>query len=156
MKTAIYWPVHLGPLGKQADLWSVVNLLLETLTDEGIELFVDSDPAQPALQRLFQEIRTGRVNRLIFRSTADLCMTFEELTKFLTMLTRSRVRVEQICDILPGVLFRDRPESLGRFRHRQRVAKVTRLRRLGLTISEIGSLTRSTPQQVYRIMSRPR
>jgi hypothetical protein len=64
--------------------------------------------------------------------------------------------VEQICGILPSALFRGRPEMLGRFRHRQLMAKVIRLRRLGLTIPEICSLARATPQQVYRILSRPR
>jgi len=51
MKTAFFWPAFLSPLGKQADFWSVANLLLETLTASDIELFVDTDPARPALER---------------------------------------------------------------------------------------------------------
>ena len=48
------------------------------------------------------------------------------------------------------------PEIRYRWQHRQLMAKVLRLRQAGLTISEIGSLARAAPQQVYRILSRPR
>jgi len=156
MKTAFYWPAFLGPLGKQADFWSVANLLLETLTASDIELFVDTDADRSALERLFQAIRSGRVNRLIVRSTGDLCLTVREFGEFISDVIEHRVRVEHICEIFPSVLLQGQPEMLGRFRHRQLMAKVIRLRRLGLTIREICTLARATPQQVTRILLRPR
>jgi hypothetical protein len=156
MKTAFYWPAYLGPLGQQADFWAVTNLLLETLTASEIELFLDTEPSRPALARLFTEIRKGQVNRVIIRSLSDLCLTTREFGQFLSDVTEHRVKVEQIFGILPSVLLQGQPELLGRFRHRQLMAKIIRLRSLGLKISEICSLIRATPQQVYRILSRPR
>jgi len=156
MRTAIYWPTFLGPLGPEPDFCAVVTLLLETLTASSIELLIDSYPARPNLERLFNEIRQGRVNRVVLRSVSDLCLTTEELGRFISEVTENRVRVETIYDVLPSVLLRGRPELLGRFRHRQLVAKVIRLRRLGLPISEICLLTRATPQQVHRVLSQPR
>jgi hypothetical protein len=156
MKTAFYWPTFLGPLGQQADFWAATNLLLETLTASEIELFVDTDPSRRALERLFEEIRKGSVNRLVVRSLCDLCLTVNEFGQFLSDVTEQRVKVEQIFDLLPSILVRKHPELVGRYRHRQRAAKIVRLRQASLTISEIGSLARATPQQVCRILSRPR
>jgi len=156
MKTAFYWPAFLGPLGKQTDFWAVVTLLLESLTASNLELYLDTEPTRPALKRLFDEMRQGSVNRVVVRSISDLCLTVKEFGQFLSDVIQHRVCVEQIWDVLPPALLRERPEILGQYRHRQLMAKVIRLRRLGLTISEICSLARATPQQVYRILSRPR
>ena len=38
--------------------------------------------------------------------------------------------------------------------HRQRIAKAIRLRKAGLTLMEIASMVRVSPQQVYRILSK--
>src|SRR5713226_7836545 len=127
MKTAFYWPAFLGPLGKQADFWAVVNLLMETLTDSDLELFLDTEPARPALARLFAEIRNGRVNRVIVRSLSDLCLTSEEVMQFAIEVTTKGVKVEQLFHLLPSVLVWKHAELVGRYRHRQRVAKVLRL-----------------------------
>lgn len=155
MKTAFYWPAFLGPLGKQADFWAVVNLLMETLTASDLELFLDTEPNRPALARLFAEIRKGCVNRVIVRSLSDLCLTPAELMQFAVEVTTKSVKVEQLFCLLPSSLVWKHPELVGRYRHRQLTAKVLRLRQAGLKISEIGSLARATPQQVYRILSRP-
>jgi DNA invertase Pin-like site-specific DNA recombinase len=156
MKTAFYWPTFLGPLGKQADFWAVVNLLQETLTASDLELFVDTEPTQPALARLVAEIRKGRVNRVIVRSLSDLCVTPAELMQFAVEVTPASVKVEQLFSLLPSSLVWKHPELVGRYRHRQLTAKVLRMRQAGLTINEICSLARASPQQVYRILSRPR
>ncbi len=156
MKTAFYWPAFLGPLGKEADFWAVTNLLLEALTASNLELFVDTDSTRPALARLFDAIRKGCVNRVIVRSHSDLCLTSGEFMQFAVEVTTKGVKVEQIFHLLPSSLVWKHPELVGRYRHRQLMAKVLRLRQAGLTISEIGSLARATPQQVYRILSRPR
>jgi len=156
MKTAFYWPIFLGPLDNNSDFWGVVTLLLVKLTSSELELFLDTGPSRPALERLFEEIRQGRVNRVIVRSLSDLCLTVNEFGQFLAEVTEQKVKVEQICGILPSVLLQERPELLGRFRHRQLMAKIIRLRSLGLKIPEICPLVRATPQRVYRILSRPR
>ena len=156
MKTAFYWPAFLGPLGRQADFWAVVNLLMETLTASDLESFLDTEPTRPALARLFAEVRKGCVNRVIVRSLSDLCLPSEEVMQFAVEVTTKGVKFEQIFHLLPSVLVWKYPELVGRYRYRQRVAKVLRLRQAGLTISEIGSLAHATPQQVFRILSRPR
>ena len=156
MKTVIYWPTFLGPLGQKADFWAVVTLLLETMISSDLELFLDAEPSRPALKRLFDEMRIGRVGRVVVRSLSDLCLTDLEFGKFVSDVLHYRVRVEQIWDLLPSALYRERPELLGQFRHRQLAAKVIRLRGLGMTIPEISLLAHATPQQVYRILSRPR
>ena len=53
MKTCIYWPAFLGPLGKQADFWALVSLLMESVTASDLELFLDTELSRPALARLF-------------------------------------------------------------------------------------------------------
>ena len=152
MKTAFYWPAFLGPLGKQADFWALVNLLTETLTASDLELFLDTEPSRPALARLFNEIRKGHVNRVIVRSLSDLCLTPTEVMQFAVKVTTQGVRVEQIFSLLPCALVRMHPELVGRYRHRQRIAKVLRMRKAGLTILEVASMVRASPQQVYRIL----
>ena len=76
--------------------------------------------------------------------------------QFAVEVMTTGVKFEQIFNLLPSVLVWKHPELVGRYRHRQLTAKVLRLRQAGLTISEIGSLARAAPQQVYRILSRPR
>jgi len=154
MKTCIYWPEFLGPLGKQADFWALVNLLMESVTTSDLELFVDTEPARPALTRLFNEIRKGHVNRVVIRSLSDLCLTPEEVMRFAVEVSLKGVKVEQIFSLLPSALVRTHPELVGRYRHRQRIAKVLRMREAGLTIMEIASMVRASPQQVYRILSK--
>jgi hypothetical protein len=156
MRTVIYWPTFVGALGTEPDFCAVVTLMLETLTASNIELLIDSDPARPQLEHLFDEIRQGRVDRVLLRNLCDLCLTTTELSRFIAEVTENRVKVETIFDVLPSVLLLGRPELLGRFRHRQVVAKVLRLRRLGFKVAEICALARCTPQKVNRILSRPR
>jgi len=151
MKTCIYWPVFLGPLGKQADFWGLVNLLMESVTASDLELFLDTEPSRPALVRLFDEIRRGHVNRVVIRSLSDLCLTPAEMMKFAVEVSLRNVKVEEIFSLLPCALVRMYPELVGRYRHRQRIAKVIRLRKAGLTVMEIASMVRASPQQVYRI-----
>ena len=153
MKTAFYWPAFLGPLGKQADFWGVANLLMESVTASDLELFVDTEPSRPALARLFGEIRRGRVNRIIIRSLSDLCLTPEEVMRFAVEVTTRGVKVEQIFSLLPCALVRMHPELVGRYRHRQRIAKAIRLRKAGLTLMDIASMVRASPSQVWRILS---
>ncbi len=154
MTTAFYWPAFLGPLGKQADFWALVNLLMESVTASDLQLFVDTEPNRPALARLFDEIRRGHVNRVIIRSLSDLCLTPAEMMTFAVEVTTKGVKVEQIFSLLPCALVRMHPELVGRYRHRQRIAKVIRVRKAGLTILEVASIVRASPQQVYRILSK--
>ena len=152
MKTAFYWPAFLGPLGKQADFWGLVNLLMETLTASDLEFFLDTEPSRPAMKRLFNEIRSGNVNRVIVRSLSDL-LTPEEVMRFAVEVSLKNVKVEEIFSLLPSALVSRHPELVGRYRHRQRIAKVIRMRQAGLTIMEIASMVRASPQQVSRILS---
>ena len=154
MKTCIYWPVYLGPLGKQADFWALVNLLMESVTASDLELFVDTEPSRPALARLFNEIRKGHVKKIVVRSLSDLCLIPEEVMRFAVEVSLKNVKVEQIFNLLPCALVRMHPELVGRYRHRQRIAKAIRLRKAGLTLMEIASMVRVSPQQVYRILSK--
>ena len=154
MKTAFYWPAFLGPLGKQADFWGLVNLLMESVTASGLELFVDTEPSRPALSRLFNEIRRGNVNRIVIRDLSDLCLTPEEVKRFAVEVALKGVKVEQIFSLLPCALVRMHPELVGRYRHRQRIAKVIGMRKAGLTILEVASMVRASPQQVFRILSK--
>ena len=130
-KTALYWSALLRP---------------------DVELFVDTDPTQPALDRLLDEIRRGKVSRIVVRSLSDFCFTLKEFWPFLDDIIKHQVHVEQIWDALPL----ESPELRGRYRHRQMMAKVIRLRRRGLTISETCSLVHCSPKQVSRILSRQR
>ena len=152
MKTAFYWPAFLGPLGKQADFWGLVNLLMETLTASDLELFLDTEPSRPAMKRLFNEIRSGNVNRVIVRSLSDL-LTPEEVMRFAVEVSLRNVKVEEIFSLLPCALVRMYPELVGRYRHKQRIAKILRMREAGLTIMTIASLVRASPSQVWRILS---
>lgn len=154
MKTAFYWPAFLGPLGKQADFWALANLLMESVTASDLELFVDTEQSRPALARLFDEIRRGHVNRVIIRSLSDLCLTPEEVIQFAVEVTTKGLKVEKIFSLLLCALVRMHPELVGRYRHRQRVAKVLRMRKAGLTILEIALIVRASPQQVSRILSK--
>jgi len=154
MKTAFYWPAFLGPLGEQADFWGLVNLLMESVTASDLELFLDTEPSRPALARLFAEIRRGHVSRGIIRSLSDLCLTPEEVMRFAVEVSLKNVKVEEIFNLLPCALVRTHPELVGRYRHRQRIAKVTRMRQAGLTIFEIATMVRARPQQVIRILSK--
>ena len=154
MKTAFYWPAFLGPLGKQPDFWALVNLLMESVTASDLELFLDTEPSRPALARLFDEIRRGHVNRVVIRDLSDLCLTPQEVMRFAVEVALKDVKVEQIFSLLPCDLVRMHPELVGRYRHRQRVAKVIRMRKAGLTILEIASMVRASPSQVYRILSK--
>jgi len=153
MKTAFYWPAFLGPLSKQADFWGVATLLMESVTASDLELFVDTDPARPALARLYDEIRRGPVNRVVIRSLSDLCLTPAEMMKFAVEVTTKGVKLEQIFSLLPCALVRMYPELVGRYRHRQRIAKVLRMRGAGLTILEVAWMIRASPSQVCRILS---
>ncbi len=73
--------------------------------------------------------------------------------RFAVEVTTKGVKVEQIFCLLPCALVRMYPELVGRYRHRQRIAKVIRVRKSGLTILEVASIVRASPQQVFRILS---
>ena len=74
--------------------------------------------------------------------------------RFAVEVALKGVKVEQIFCLVPCALVRMYPELVGRYRHRQRIAKVLRMRRAGLTILEVASMIRASPSQVFRILSK--
>ena len=111
MKTAFYWPAFLGPLGKQADFWGLVNLLMESVTASDLELFVDTEPSRPALARLFNEIRRGNVKKIVIRDLSDLCLTPAEVMRFAVEVSLKNVKVEEIFSLLPCALVSRQPHG---------------------------------------------
>jgi hypothetical protein len=152
MKTAFYLPTFLGPLGREGDELTARAIHAEAMASTRFELFVDSDPTQPALERLLAEVRGGEVRRFVMRSLADLCLTFTEVCWLAVEMTTKEIESRSVIDASMAGIFANRPRRLGQYRHRQLAAKVLRLRRIGTSLAEICGLVRATRQQICRVL----
>ena len=150
--TACYLAGFLGSLGSKSDERMATTILRESRKAKRFELFFDNCPTRPVWERLLVGLRAGRVNRLVVRYFADLCLTSPEIKEFGSLVIDPGLDFVRVVTLPPSVLLAGYPRRLGIYRHRQREAKTLWLRRHGYTINEICHMAHSTPQQVARVL----